>query len=138
MTSRNDGTNPRATGTNPRADGTNPRAITREWATRIEDRIARIERDTARLVAHFGLGEGQTPNTVTTTKRGMFAPGSGWITDDEAPAHYEPRASEQTAYEALAAARAALQPKPPSSCRHGVPFDVTCRRCALHRDEPTP
>jgi len=68
--------------------------------------------------------EGQAPTAVRCTH------------DHEPPrppappeaTHYEPRTDPATAYEAMAAARRALQPQA-DTCRHGVPLHVVCRRC---------
>jgi len=87
------------------------RAVTPEWAAHVSDDLAQLKADMARLLAHFGLSDGQTPNTVTREVGRMFLPGTGWIADPDAPdppAHYEPRASKDTAYAALDAMRRTL------------------------------
>ena len=85
------------------------RAVTPEWAAQVTDELRAITTKLDRVLTHLGLNDGQSPNTMThDPERGTFSPGTGWI-PDEPPAHYEPRASEQTAYEAMAAARAAIK-----------------------------
>jgi hypothetical protein len=82
---RQRGTSPRQRGTNPRATNTNPRAVTRDDLTRLE---AKIDRALA-LLEHLA---GQQPAAAPTQavhdpERGMFLPGTGWVSYDDGQTH---------------------------------------------------
>ena len=84
--------------------------MTPEWAYEVTGRLIDLETKLDRLLTFLGIDAGQRPDEIQHTDRGLFAPGSGWISD-QPRTEGEPSAPDEVAAASLAAARAQLGPR---------------------------
>jgi hypothetical protein len=75
----------------------------------VTGRLIDIEAKLDRLLTFHGIDAGQRPDSVTHVDGGLFAPGSGWISD-QPRTEDEELVTPESVVEFMAEARASLRP----------------------------